>query len=387
MPSARENPQTGGIFASTGTEPAMNTITDEEINEYLKRGSSFEQGKFRIFSHFLQEHDTGERVRFLRGEYGTGGRNHAFPNVDHSYENHDSKGMRFTKGSLLEPSADTHLTWTNVAGRIDRLIKDGEYMTQNELDRLPSYERRILGAGVMRFYENVEFDFGTPPPIPMLRTGDFWGEAQRTGDLLDNSEIRSVLLTSMAAIMEQTPDTHRSYESRKEILTNLTAFDSGEFTLFPNYDVIAQPAQIEFVANEAETVDTSKIINAPVESDVVLDNANQRHTPSQNLQQISLFSLFASEESQKSAIQADEEAEQALYEAQLESITQEDIDNAIIAWNGDFASKRRVYEFVANDENALALDSAEFYMREFGGEPEGLTVTRVQRRNRYRAVG
>jgi hypothetical protein len=81
--------------------------------------------------------------------------------------------------------------------------------------------------------------------------------------------------------------------------------------------------------------------------------------------------MFPTEETQISSIISDEEFEQA---ATPVVITQEDIDNTIIAWNSDTDSKISVYEYFVQSDNARSLDAAEFLMTEFVGEPEGLTV-------------
>ncbi|MCL1842428.1 MAG: hypothetical protein FWF79_01300, partial [Defluviitaleaceae bacterium] len=365
-----EMPPTGGIFAGSSIDPTMNIITDDETNAVLKGGSGIEHGKFRIFSYFLQEHDAGERARFLRDEYGWGGRGgNAIPGVDKSNESHDGKGIKITKGNSLEPSSEVRLTWANVAQRIDNLIKNGDYMSQDEIDRLPSYERQILGAEVSRFYDYTD----TPPPIPILRTGDFWGEARRIGDLLDNPDIRAEILLSMVDVMQETPADHRSYNSRRETLDNLKAFNKGEFMLFPNHELAIQPSLLRDV-NEAEAADTSKIVNTLHDSNTTIPHTRQRHrTATHDDQQLTLHSMFLSEEAQKAYIKETEEKEEA---SQPVVINQEDIDTALAAWNGDIESKIRANDFMSRAENARSLDAAAILMLEFGGDSEGLTVNK-----------
>ncbi len=42
-------------------------------------GSSFAGGKGRIYAFFMENHTDKEKVRFLKDEYGIGGRSHACP--------------------------------------------------------------------------------------------------------------------------------------------------------------------------------------------------------------------------------------------------------------------------------------------------------------------
>ena len=100
-------------------------ITDDEINEELSGGSNFEGSKGRIYEYFLESHDQKERIEFLKKEYGTGGHSHALSGADHSSQDHDAKGLRYQKGGCEE----VKLSWTQVAARIDDLVKHDRYLT------------------------------------------------------------------------------------------------------------------------------------------------------------------------------------------------------------------------------------------------------------------
>lgn len=103
-------------------------ITDDEINQELTRGSSFSEGKKRIFNYFEQHQTTKERADFLKGEYGTGGHSHALSGATASGQNHDAKGIVYDKAGCEK----VKLNWTQVANRIDRLIDKGMYYTAPE---------------------------------------------------------------------------------------------------------------------------------------------------------------------------------------------------------------------------------------------------------------
>ena len=46
-------------------------------------GSSFAGGKGRIYAFFMENHTDKEKVRFLKDEYGIGGRSHALSGATH----------------------------------------------------------------------------------------------------------------------------------------------------------------------------------------------------------------------------------------------------------------------------------------------------------------
>ncbi|MEG0154917.1 MAG: DEAD/DEAH box helicase family protein [Lachnospiraceae bacterium] len=104
-------------------------ITQDEIDYKLSRGSGFSEGLFRIYDFFLKEEDKKEQVKFLKQEYGTGGSSHALVGASNSYEDHDSKGIKLSKGSIFEPTAKILLTWPKVVERIRKLMETDRFLT------------------------------------------------------------------------------------------------------------------------------------------------------------------------------------------------------------------------------------------------------------------
>lgn len=116
--------------AAQELEVALETfITQDEIDYKLSRGSGFSEGLFRIYDFFLKEQDKKEQVKFLKQEYGTGGSSHALVGASNSYEDHDSKGIKLSKGSIFEPTAKILLTWPKVAERIRKLMDTDRFLT------------------------------------------------------------------------------------------------------------------------------------------------------------------------------------------------------------------------------------------------------------------
>ena len=72
-------------------------ITEDEIDTAMTGGSSFAGGKGRIYAFFMENHTDKEKVRFLKDEYGIGGRSHALSGATHSGEDHDGKGLHYKK--------------------------------------------------------------------------------------------------------------------------------------------------------------------------------------------------------------------------------------------------------------------------------------------------
>ena len=106
--------------------PIQSFITQDEIDESLKRGSGFSDGKKRIYEFFTEKHDLKEQADFLKNEYGVGGSSHALSAARGSGEWHDAKGIKYNKGNAKE----IQLSWSNVARKINDLIKKNRYIDE-----------------------------------------------------------------------------------------------------------------------------------------------------------------------------------------------------------------------------------------------------------------
>ena len=110
--------------------PIQSFITQDEIDESLKRGSGFSDRKKRIYEFFTKKHDLKEQADFLKNEYGVGGSSHALSAARESGEWHDAKGIKYNKGNAKE----ILLSWSNVARRINDLIKKNRYIDEESFE-------------------------------------------------------------------------------------------------------------------------------------------------------------------------------------------------------------------------------------------------------------
>ena len=127
-------------------------ITDDEINESLSGGSGFSGGKTRIYEYWQEAHSAKEKADFLKNEYGTGGHSHALSGASGSGEDHDAKGIRYTKDGCDK----VQLSWAQVATRIDTLIKEERYLVPEALkevqqERVPDIENETKPVGRIEY--------------------------------------------------------------------------------------------------------------------------------------------------------------------------------------------------------------------------------------------
>ncbi|MDR2043322.1 MAG: DEAD/DEAH box helicase family protein [Clostridium sp.] len=199
-------------------------ITQDEVDAILLQGGNVEHGKYRIYSYFLHAHTAKEKADFLNDEYGWGGTGRTGFN-----ENHDSKGISFSRENNHMPYDKVILPWSKVAKRVDELIADGRYMTERERGLLPEYEKSELAREVYLFYTNQPEDVPRPYPFGSETTNAI----KEIRPQLDEPERVAGILSGMAAVLDNTADFDRSYQSMQKAFEDLTAYQNGEYTLFP----------------------------------------------------------------------------------------------------------------------------------------------------------
>ncbi len=121
----KEKPQMSLFDFMESEEDAEEKKREDLIKLSLKRGSSVEDGKFRICDKYHQNPTKTEFANFLKDEYGIGG----WSGPDMDSQMHDSKGV--TIGSA-DKSLVVNLKWNEVAEYVADLIDDNEYFTEKE---------------------------------------------------------------------------------------------------------------------------------------------------------------------------------------------------------------------------------------------------------------
>lgn len=296
-------------------------ITEDEIDAAMTGGSSFAGGKGRIYAFFMANHTDKEKVRFLKDEYGIGGRSHALSGATHSGEDHDGKGLHYKK----QDCPDVHLNWEKVAKRITSLVQKDRYLTEQEqaqYDKIQAEKELAEEDAIQTQQPEVEKE--TPKPI-----------------LREQFEQYKPMVT--AAISEDAAYRNACGHSDRE--------------------------------------------NAVIEGNAAVRRAV---LGSKDMELIRLYSDVP-EFRQRLHREVIDETYPKLHEL-LRPLSQEDIDTALCAWNGNIESKHAVVRYMK--DHAREKDTAAWLAQEYGGsnsnslfvvragspEETQLPWTKVQRR-------
>lgn len=114
------------------------TISKEDIDSVLQKGSGVADGKYRIYRQFQKGEDRQKNIEFLKNEYGTGGGTHIFPDGFSGHSWHDSKGLAIDRNGTYT-NHDLVLKWSQVEKHLREMIKDNCYLNPKEKDHYADY--------------------------------------------------------------------------------------------------------------------------------------------------------------------------------------------------------------------------------------------------------
>ena len=114
------------------------SVSQEDIDAILTKGSGVEDGKYRIYRQFWKHEDSKSNIAFLKKEYGTGSSHITFSDGTEGYAWHDGKGISIDRHGI-STEHDLILTWAKVEKRLRELIKDDRYLNAKEKDHYADF--------------------------------------------------------------------------------------------------------------------------------------------------------------------------------------------------------------------------------------------------------
>ena len=420
----RELPLPRRDFSSemTAVPELARFITEDEIDHALDRGSGVEGGKGRIYEYFTADHTGKEKAAFLKDEYGIGGRSHAVSGASHSDESHDSRGIVLKKAGC----ANVELSWTKVAARIDSLIQKDRFLSPREKERYAQLQQeketeRELPVQAQTDYNAVKE--AHPDDIVLFQVGDFFEiyseDAKQAAELLDlNLTTRAIPGAGRIAMCGVPAHNLENYveELRDKYDVTIAAAPDfrGERRVYTLRSVDHE-AEAAIDAYEAEFgADGTRVFRDPaadvpqptvqdrlehyrpvvmaaVSEDTVYRNACG-HSDRENAEiecnaavrravlnskDMELIRLFSDMPEFRSRLHRETfEGTYARLHNLLRPLSQDDIDDALRAWNGNIESKHAVVRYM--QQHGREKEAAAWLAHEYGGkEGNNLFIVRA----------
>ena len=397
-------------------------ITEDEIDHALDRGSGVERGKGRIYEYFTADHTGKKKAAFLKDEYGTGGHTHAVSGASGSYEDHSAKGITLKKADC----ANVELSWTKVAARIDALIQKDRFLSPREKERYVQLQRekeaeRELPTQAQTDYNAIKE--AHPDDIVLFQVGDFfemYGEdAKQAATLLAlNLTTRAIPGAGRVAMCGVPSHNLEMYVEKLRDKYDVTIAEAPDFRgerrvyTLRSVDHEAEAAidayEAEFGADGTRVfrdpaADVPQptvqdrlehyrpVVMAAVSEDTVYRNACG-HSDRENAEiecnaavrravlnskDMELIRLFSDMPEFRSRLHRETfEGTYARLHNLLRPLSQDDIDDALRAWNGNIESKHAVVRYM--QQHGREKEAAAWLAHEYGGkEGNNLFIVRA----------
>ena len=188
--------------------PPKQFTTQDKIDGFLTQSSRYSDSKLSTYSYFLRHKDTNERAKFLSKSYGVGGTGGL-----RTDNQHDGKGL-VLYGGLQNRDTGVMLKWSQVAKRIDELIRAGKYLSDEEKADFDRYERKAVATQIRLFYSNKPAEF--PKPYTPLGLGDYWQEVEQITKQIEDVERLDEIIEGMQALYETLTPESRDFEEDKK---------------------------------------------------------------------------------------------------------------------------------------------------------------------------
>ena len=131
-------------------------FTEEELNNILRRGSGVEGGKIRIYHLYQRTLSKKERVSFLKEEYGWSGSTLDIQGSSFSMMDcRPGKGITVIK-KINNEDYERVMKWSEVEERIGLLIRQNEYLTEEELKLVQSKKEESVKEALSQMDTEAE---------------------------------------------------------------------------------------------------------------------------------------------------------------------------------------------------------------------------------------
>ena len=195
-------------------------ISNDEIDNFLRRGKSSAESRFRIYTGFANSNDKSERIKFIKDYYGLSGSYSGNDNLDSS-----PKGLTISHGNIMEPYAKVVLKWNQVEKHIDDMIKNNRFFYDSDFDELQNIYKRDISYSVESFFNDLPDEYAKPYP----KETETYNISYVVRDKLDNPQELDNIEKMMSDAMALMGEDYNGYKYRKQEYDDFVAFKNGTY--------------------------------------------------------------------------------------------------------------------------------------------------------------
>ncbi|MGO5162279.1 SNF2-related protein [Fusicatenibacter saccharivorans] len=221
-------------------------ISMDEIDKVLRGGG--EDYRLAVYSFFVNHPDQKDREKYLKNYHGEYSGYHG-GNDNRTYT---SKGLSFSHGDLTQPYAKVELKWSVIVKRIDVLMSQDGFLSDQDREAMAGYEIRQLARSIHSFFIDAPDLY--PRPYQANAIADYWEGVEEVAEQLTNPNRVEAIYQMMLPLWEGTPQDDRHYLSRKTGLENMQAYRAGTYSVFNRAQTLRPLSSgAETLAAEPET--------------------------------------------------------------------------------------------------------------------------------------
>lgn len=195
-------------------------ISNDEIDNFLRRGKSSAESRFRIYTGFVSRPERADRVKFIKDYYGLSGSYSGNDNLDSS-----PKGLTISHGNIMEPYAKVVLKWNQVEKHIDDMIKNNRFFYDSDFDELQNIYKRDISYSVESFFNDLPDEYAKPYP----KETETYNISYVVRDKLDNPQELDNIEKMMSDAMDLMGEDYNGYKYRKQEYDDFVAFKNGTY--------------------------------------------------------------------------------------------------------------------------------------------------------------
>lgn len=195
-------------------------ISNDEIDNFLRRGKSSAESRFRIYTGFVSRPERADRVKFIKDYYGLSGSYSGNDNIDSS-----PKGLTISHGNIMEPYAKVVLKWNQVEKHIDDMIKNNRFFYDSDFDELQNIYKRDISYSVESFFNDLPDEYAKPYP----KETETYNISYVVRDKLNNPQELDNIEKMMSDAMALMGEDYNGYKYRKQEYDDFVAFKNGTY--------------------------------------------------------------------------------------------------------------------------------------------------------------